>query len=284
MITYHNCSEVDISLAYRAFTVGFSDYIVKMDHSQDLFISRFFGAEGNQLEYSYIAMDEDKPIGLILGGLKWYEGVLTMRCGTLAVHPDYRGTGVSSKLFELHKANALACECKQLFLEVIVGNNRAIQFYKKLGYRKVYDLRYYTLHQPLRLTERKVEGLVIKPIAFDSFEHYVQNLRIEHINWQNDLDYMKRSENNTYAVAYLDDMIIGTVCMSDSGKVSFLYVDAGYRHQGIATSMLAKLVEEKQPERLSISFPNNHQLEGFLRSQRFEKNQLEQFEMYCFCE
>lgn len=284
MITYYNCSEADISLAYRAFTVGFSDYIVKMDLSQDLFISRFFGTEGNQLEYSYIAMDEDKPIGLILGGLKRYEGVLTMRCGALAVHPDYRGTGVSSKLFELHKAIALACGCKQLFLEVIVGNDRAIQFYKKLGYRKVYDLSYYTLHQPLNLTERNVEGLAIKPFAFDSFAHFVRDLRIEHINWQNDLDYMKRSENNTYAAAYMDDRFIGTVCMSDSGKVSFLYVDADYRHQGIAASMLAKLVEEKQPERISISFPNNHQLEGFLRSQGFERNQLEQFEMYCFCE
>lgn len=132
MITYHNCSEVDISLAYRAFTVGFSDYIVKMDHSQDLFISRFFGAEGNQLEYSYIAMDEDKPIGLILGGLKRYEGVLTMRCGTLAVHPDYRGTGVSSKLFELHKANALACECKQLFLEVLWETTGQFNFIRSL--------------------------------------------------------------------------------------------------------------------------------------------------------
>ena len=50
-----------------------------------------------------------------------------MRCGTLAVHPNYRGVGVSQKLFELHK-EALQNECKQLFLEVIVGNDRAIRF------------------------------------------------------------------------------------------------------------------------------------------------------------
>lgn len=145
MIQYKRCSEVSIDLVYEAFKDGFSDYIIKMEVSIEDFIKRFFGPEGNSLKHSFLALDGNKSVGVILGGIKDYEKIKTMRCGTLAVHPNYRGIGVSQKLFELHKEEALQNECKQLFLEVIVGNDRAIHFYTKLGYEKVYDLSYLSL-------------------------------------------------------------------------------------------------------------------------------------------
>ena len=49
-----------------------------------------FGSEGNLLEHSFLALEEGKPVGVILGGIKDYESIKTMRCGTLAVHPNYR--------------------------------------------------------------------------------------------------------------------------------------------------------------------------------------------------
>ena len=52
-------------------------------------------AEGNSLEHSFLSLDGDKPVGVILGGIKIYESIKTMRCGTLAIHPKYRGIGVS---------------------------------------------------------------------------------------------------------------------------------------------------------------------------------------------
>ncbi|MDZ5610601.1 GNAT family N-acetyltransferase, partial [Bacillus pseudomycoides] len=129
MIHYKKCSEVNTDFVYEAFRDGFSDYMIKMEISKEDFIKRFFGSEGNKLEHSHLALDENKPIGVILGGIKDYESIKTMRCGALAVHLDFRGTGVSQKLFELHKEEAIKNGCQQLFLEVIVGNDRAIQFY-----------------------------------------------------------------------------------------------------------------------------------------------------------
>ena len=48
----------------------------------------------------------------------------------------YRGKGISQRLMEFHREEAKKLDCKQLFLEVIVSNDRAINFYKKLGYRE----------------------------------------------------------------------------------------------------------------------------------------------------
>ena len=127
MIQYKRCSDVNIDLVYEAFKVGFSDYIIKMEVSKGI-LYNVFGPEGNLLEHSFLALEEGKPVGVILGGIKDYESIKTMRCGTLAVHPNYRGIGVSQKLFELHKEEAIQHGCKQLFLEVIVGNDRAIHF------------------------------------------------------------------------------------------------------------------------------------------------------------
>ncbi|MGE1033241.1 GNAT family N-acetyltransferase, partial [Bacillus sp. GKis3/1] len=185
MIQYKRCSEVNIDLVYEAFRGGFSDYIIKMEVSKEDFIKRFFGAEGNSLEHSFLALDGDKPVGVILSGIKVYESIKTMRCGTLAVHPNYRGISVSQKLFELHKEEAIQNECKQLFLEVIVGNDRAIHFYTKLGYEKVYDLSYYNLKDMTKIINKDCKGIEVKQLDFTSFKLEVQKWLHFHINWQN---------------------------------------------------------------------------------------------------
>ena len=41
MISYKRCSEVDIDLVYKAFSIGFSDYIIKMQISKELLLTDF---------------------------------------------------------------------------------------------------------------------------------------------------------------------------------------------------------------------------------------------------
>ncbi|MGE7852502.1 GNAT family N-acetyltransferase [Bacillus paramycoides] len=279
MIQYKRCSEVSIDLVYEAFKDGFSDYIIKMDVSKEDFIKRFFGPEGNSLEHSFLALDDDKSVGVILGGIKIYESIKTMRCGTLAVRPNYRGVGISQKLFELHKEEAIQNECKQLFLEVIVGNDRAINFYNKLGYEKVYDLSYYSLNDFTIITNKDFKNIEIKQLKFQKFKVEIQKWLNFHINWQNDIDYIEKT-NNTYYSAYVDNDLKSTVCINEQGKISFIFVAKEYRNIGIATRLLQVAREELKLSSLSIGFPNNSLLEGYLKKCGFEKNSLAQYEMY----
>ncbi|PFM61505.1 GNAT family N-acetyltransferase [Bacillus cereus] len=279
MIQYKRCSEVSIDLVYEAFKDGFSDYIIKMDVSKEDFIKRFFGPEGNSLEHSFLALDDDKSVGVILGGIKIYESIKTMRCGTLAVHPNYRGVGISQKLFELHKEEAIQNECKQLFLEVIVGNDRAINFYNKLGYEKVYDLSYFSLNDFTIITNKDFKNIEIKQLKFQKFKVEIQKWLNFHINWQNDIDYIEKT-NNTYYSAYVDNDLKGTVCINEQGKISFIFVAKEYRNIGIATRLLQVAREELKLSSLSIGFPNNSSLQGYLKKCGFEKNSLAQYEMY----
>ncbi|MFS8541380.1 MAG: GNAT family N-acetyltransferase [Tissierellales bacterium] len=283
MIIYKNCSQVELDKIYDAFNVGFSDYIIKFEISKEEFESRFFGLEGNSLEHSFIALDGEKPVGLMLGGIKEYEGTKTLRCGGMCVHPDYRGKGVSKRLFELHKQLAIDNNCKQLFLEVIVGNDRAINFYKKMGYKKVYDLNYYTYEGDIEVDEYAFKALDIRRIPFDLVKTLSKQLKDVHINWQNDFDYMEKVKGLVCYGVYASSELIGALCIRPIdaiGNIHFMWVEPSKRHKGIAKSMLKKAIRDLDLKRLSISFPNNASLHGFVEHNHFEKLSISQYEMY----
>jgi len=280
MISYKLCSEVDIDKIYQAFQIGYSDYLIPLQISKEEFVKRFLGLEGNKLNYSYIAMDGDKAVGLILGGIKNYEGVKTLRCGTLCIHPEYRGKGVSKKLFELHKEIGVENKCKQLSLEVVVGNDRAIRFYEKCGYEKVYDLFYYT-HKELNNVANKKGNIdyTINEIDIDILKKLSNNFYDIHINWQNDMDYMEKLEGQLYYGAYDKEQLIGAISASPGGKIYFLWVSPEYRSQGIATNLLYYYLANKKPETLYFSFPNNRALHAFVQYHNFKRD-IMQYEMY----
>lgn len=280
MIIYKKCSDVNIDLAYNAFIIGFSDYIIKLSISKEDFIKRFFGPEGNSLEYSHVALDGEKPIGVILGGIKVWEGVKTLRCGTLTIDPDYRGKGVSNKFMELHKKIAIENNCEQLFLEVIVGNDRAINFYKKLGYEKIYDLAYFSYENLSSFMEFHNPDVNIKEINLEEFKCILEDNKDFHINWQSDIEYVEGLTNVFYFVAYLDDKLVGYLCVSSTGKINFLWTKKQYRLKGISKSLLAKACTLITVSKLTITIPNNALAEGFLKHIGFKRDAISQYEMY----
>ncbi|CRK80839.1 GNAT family N-acetyltransferase [Neobacillus massiliamazoniensis] len=277
-IRYQRSSEVNESFIHQAFLKGFSDYIVKMEISEEDFLKRFFGPEGNKAETSFIAFYKEEPAGVILGGIKNYETIKTMRCGALAISPEYRGTGISQRLFELHKDEAIKHGCKQLFLEVIVGNDRAINFYKKLGYEKIYDLVYFTNED---LSQFKNANTVcdIKKINFEDFQSRVANWSY-HINWQNDIDYLKEIPTIHYYVAFQNGGVAGYLAINPIGNIHFLMIDKNFRGKGIGRQLLKTASTELSLTKMSTGFPNNSLLEGFLKKLGFTKGTLAQYEMY----
>lgn len=281
MITYKRCSEVDMEDIFEAFSQGFSDYIIKMTITKDVFVSRFFGPEGNSPEHSFIAFDEKKPIGVVLGGIKDYEGFKTMRCGTMAVVPEYRGTGVSKKLMELHREEAVVKGCRQLFLEVIAGNDRAISFYKKFGYEKIYDLFYYTLKDAASLVNKYDLKIEFKKIGTGTLRAVRERAMDVHINWQNDMEYIEKLENQVTLGAYIDNKLIGAVSANKNTRINFIYVENSLRNMGIGTNLLLEAAKELELAKVTAGIPNNSSIAGFLKRLGFEKDEIAQYEMYC---
>ncbi len=280
MLSFKKASEVDFGLVYEAFNIGFSDYIIKAEISREMFLKNFFGPEGNSLDHSFVALDENKAVGLVLGGIKVYEGMKTMRCGTMAVHPDYRRQRIGEQLMALHKEEAVRQGCRWLFLEVISSNDRAANLYRKLGYEKVYDLEYFTL-EAAELQERSCpETAEIRPAGLHQLYQARQQLRDVHINWQNDVEYIEKLEEPVFFGAYEGERLSGLLCLQKTGRVKFLWVDADSRHQGLGTNLIRFAVKELELAKIHISMPNNASLRGFVTRLGFKQDPITQYEMY----
>ncbi|BBH23245.1 acetyltransferase [Paenibacillus baekrokdamisoli] len=281
MITYRICTNVTMTQIFEAFTLGFSDYLVPLKMDQDTFVARFFGPEGNTLDHSFIALDQDCPIGLILGGIRQFDRLKTMRCGTLCVAPAYRGQGISYKLVEMHKNIALTAQCKQLFLEVIKDNDRAVKFYERHGYQSVYTLKYYTCMVSSIPPVSPTLPYTMEEITFDTLETFRNAFPDCHINWQSDTPYYAASTQEAFLCAYdANHRQVSLIAMSPQGKVNFLWVDPKYRNQGLGSSLLHKAAHKQKVEKVTVCLSNNASLEGFFRKLGFEKQPLEQYEMY----
>lgn len=278
-MSFKNCSEVDFELVYNCFNEGFSDYIVQLHLPLEDFRKRFFGAEGNELKNSFIVLEENGPVGLILGGIKEYQGIKTMRCGALCIIPEFRGKGIADELFYLHKERAISEGCKQLMLETIVGNDRALNFYKKHGYEKIYDLQYYKLSDlsDLKRYEKKYD---IQPITFRELETVKEYMGDVYINWQNDFHYIERSESQHNFGAFIEGLLVGVLSINEYGRINLIWVDKKYRGRGIACSLLADAIERFNLTKLGASFSNNFALYGFYKKLGFEKERIAQYEMY----
>lgn len=280
MITYRSCLEIPVSEIYEAFCLSFSDYFFPLSMKEEEFKTRFFGPEGNKLEYSYVAYEDTHPIGFLLGGIRLFDFTKTMRCGILGLSPQYRGRGISQGLFALHKEAAVREGCKQLFLEVITENTRAVAFYKKLGYREAAILKYYSCPVTALPALKATPACEIKELSFEQIKNCRDSLKSCHINWQSDTPYYEDSKTDVFLGAYDGTEYVGMIALTQTGKINFLWVEPEYRHKGIGHLLLTEAVKHTGAEKLSVCIPGNALLEGFFRKLDFQKDKLEQYEMY----
>ncbi len=277
MIAIRRCDEVSAEQIYEAFKEGFSDYIIQTTIGKDDFLKIFFGAEGNSLATSFLAFDQNKPVGLVLGGIRLYDHTLTMRCGALCVHPEYRRQGISSALMKHHEQAARLHACKQLYLEVIAGNEPALAFYEKWGYCRMYDLRYFTLREAQAWAADKQNKNCQELDLAQAWDFFNNS---QHCNWQNSLESLKQIAGLKAYGVYEKTELAGMVIVQERGRIFHLTTAMQHRHQGIARSLLAHVISVHQPTQLQIAFANNASLEGFIRKMGFDADKLAQYELY----
>jgi len=279
---YKKCSEVSDDLIFSTFKEGFSDYIVQIPITKDQFFNRFFGPEGNSKEYSFIAFEENKGAGLILGGIDYFDNLKTLRCGTMCIVPSQRGTNIAMELFKRHQLIGAENKCKQLFLEVITTNSRAIKFYERQGYEKVYDLNYYSIDKTtfnrINKNDMYKNISIEKNISLNELKFFRNSFFQSHINWQNEMNYIQKSPSKILGIKERNE-IVGVLAYSGP-SIHFIGVRPKFRNKGFGTSLVLKAINESGTEKIKSSFPNNSNLKGFFEKIGFQKESLSQYEMY----
>lgn len=278
MYEIKKCSEISDSIIFKAFTDGFADYMIQVKIDEDFFISRFFGPEGNDRELSYIAFKENMPVGITLGGIKVGENFKTLRCGGMSLIPSERGSGLAKTLMEFLEKKAIEIGCKQLFLEVIDGNDRAVNFYKKIGYEKVYNLTYrkWELKRENPIDENSLKNKV-EVMTFEDI-YSLREMDYSHLPWQGDFPYFKSLPCNYYGIRENGNVVAGIVATEK--RIFYLWVHPKYRKKGYAKALLYRIITDLTPEELNVTYSNNSQAHTFTNYFKMKLELISQLEMY----
>ena len=90
----------------------------------------------------YLALDNNKVIGLIMGCVRTYDeyDYLDYKCprsgeiSELIVSKNIRSNGVGQKLMNKMEEYFKSIGCEYIFIDVFAYNDKAINFYRKQGY------------------------------------------------------------------------------------------------------------------------------------------------------
>lgn len=114
--------ENDIDDVLEISNLSFSSPWHRSSYEQEL---------SNSLARYFVAKIDDKVIGFVGTWIIVDESHIT----NVAVHPDYRGHGIASKLIESLIDYCDEQKCTAYTLEVRAGNKAAISLYEKYGFK-----------------------------------------------------------------------------------------------------------------------------------------------------
>ncbi|MBN2795266.1 MAG: GNAT family N-acetyltransferase [Clostridia bacterium] len=269
-----SCLKVTDEAIFKVFNEGYSDYFMKLEMSLEIFKKHFLEKDAKK-EYSFLACDGEKPVGVILGDVKIFQGIKTMRCGAFAVVPEYRNKGVGQMLYEAHKALALDLGCKQLFLEVLKENTKAYKFYKKVGYSDIHDYRMYVnecIHTDIEISK------AIVPVDLDTVYDLRKNLPEIYINWQNEIFTKDQLEDQVFYAVMGEHEVSGLIALKRNGGIQFIWVRNELRNKGYGAALLYHGLKALNLTKCYAISSNNMAFEGFLKRRDF-KLRIEQHEM-----
>jgi ribosomal protein S18 acetylase RimI-like enzyme len=154
------------------FTAGYEDYYtsVQVDAAALGFMTKAWDLD---LDASRVALRDGEPVGLCMLGLRGDEGWI----GGLGVVVGARRGGIGVRLMEAVVEEARARRVRELRLEVIRENERAIPLYERLGFRRTRGLEVWLLPG--------APGPV-RELAVDEAHARVRALRREREPWQRD--------------------------------------------------------------------------------------------------
>ena len=92
----------------------------------------------------------------VLGELKYSLIYERMEVDNILVKEEYRGRGIGTKLMSYLVSEAIHYKVINITLEVRVSNIRAINLYKKFGFREVALRKYYYGDEDAILMEKQV--------------------------------------------------------------------------------------------------------------------------------
>ncbi|MCD9188338.1 MAG: GNAT family N-acetyltransferase [Pyrinomonadaceae bacterium] len=269
----------DFSEIHKTFLEAYSDYIIKFQLTEKQ-LENHIAQNAVRLEESIGAFAGEKMIGVTLNGVGFWDGKETVYDAGTGVIPDFRKKGAGKAMFDFMMPIFKEKGIKQLLLEVISVNDKAVRLYKKLGFQETRRLIFF--EQKEDFVERITENLEIREIEKPDW-NFLRAFRDRQPSWQNSNESIERMISAKVVLgAFLHESLVGYgVVFPRSGTIVQLGVDKKYRRCGIASNILSE-IRKRVAGNTKLRFSNvDENLDGigeFMQKCGF-KEFISQFEM-----
>ncbi|WP_127496798.1 GNAT family N-acetyltransferase [Paenibacillus glycanilyticus] len=159
-VTFRALSELPVIEVNALWNQSFEGYLVPAALPLDRFIGRT-ASEGLSFEYSLACYVDGEAAGLVMNGLREYDGRTLAWNGGTAIKPAFRGKGIGKALMMRNLQLYEELSVDQAYLEAISQNTNAIRLYESIGYRQTDRLLIQSTEQPI-------------PDMDDTYEHPYQ--------------------------------------------------------------------------------------------------------------
>lgn len=246
-------SGVPFEMISEAFLEAFADYGMDLDavKLRDMLTRR-----GARPDLSFAAFADGRIVSFIINGIGEYNGSLAAYDTGTGTIPEYRGLGLTDRIFNYSVGFLRNAGVRTYLLEVLKDNIPAVRIYSRQGFEVSREFDCYTSDiQSVadRLSGVSSGGVLIREVTADAvagsgrFMDFIPS-------WQNSVDSLARNPDAfTCLAAYRDNEPVGFgVSETAYGDISLIAVDKGYRRQGIGSVLLNSLVRRSATDRVKV--------------------------------
>ncbi len=269
-------SAIPLDEILSCFNASFANYFVPINMTAEVFEFRK-KATRVDLDQSVGVIDNGELVGFILIGVDQWNGKKTAHNSGTGVLPSHRGQQLTEKMYAHLIPQLRANGFEQSILEVIQGNNRAVEVYQRVGYEIVRGFNCFSGELSRTLKPIPSNYSIEKSTHFD-WESFHSFWTFE-TGW----DASKAAvEQNASAFQILtiqnSGEIVGYCLYTASGSIAQIAVARAHRNKGLGKHLLKTIQEEAGALKI-----NNVQSDQWATLSFFQKaglkNPVNQYEM-----
>ena len=232
---------------FQTFMEAFSDYAIDMSYMKEETLLNRWIKNGVDFASSAGAFDGDRMVGIAMTGLDTWKGEPAGFDACTGIVRGYRGMGVAPAIFDLLIERLREQGVKKYLLEVLQQNRPAVGTYKKIGFKitREFDCLQMILEKARLERPSAAEAIAIERAGKEilpAFERFA--------------DWLPSWENSFASVARIPDDVLIYGARLGEGWAGFaayypglnwilnVAVERECRRQGIATALLARLVQD----------------------------------------
>ena len=166
--------ESDFKVMHKCFLESFKDYAADISYmTQEILLNRM---EMGRVSITNCigAFYKNRMIGFINVGIGLLEGKLSAWDGGTGVIKEFRGRGVTGKMFNLVKERLTELKVQNFYLEVFQGNVSAIKAYKKENFEIVREFECLDLDSFNQLNDTNTDIYEIKDLSKEDLKRYTK--------------------------------------------------------------------------------------------------------------